>query len=133
MKANFETVPIEAAFPLGRFGDGANESRQPRVIMVKQHKRGLEDALKDFLYVSEDAERRDNFLRILSGVEENQESDALVEGDVLTNGASTVGAEPSEEEWDESGLDRNSPGIEREVPTKCLPFLLSLEWTTIHG
>jgi hypothetical protein len=78
--------------------------------MVKQHKSGLEDAPQDFLDVSEDAESRDSFLRILSGVEENQESDALMEGDGLVNGASSMETGSSEEEWDESGLVRNSPG-----------------------
>jgi hypothetical protein len=68
----------------------ANGSRRPKVIIVKQHESGLKDTPQDFLNISEDAESRDSFLRILSGVEENQESDALVEGDGLVKEASDV-------------------------------------------
>jgi RNA polymerase primary sigma factor len=96
--------------------------------MVKQHKSGLEDAPQDFLDVSEDAESRDSFLRILSGVEENQESDALMEGDGLVNGASSMETGSSEEEWDESGLVRNSPGIEREVPIEAESYHEEVDW-----
>ena len=86
---------------------------------MKQYKSGLEEAPQDFLDVNEDAERRDNFLRILSGVEENQESDAPVEGDGLADETSMAETEASEDEWDEPGPDRDSPGIEREVPIEA--------------
>jgi RNA polymerase primary sigma factor len=87
--------------------------------MVKQHKSGLEDAPKDFLEVSEDAERQGNFLRILNEAEENRESYALVEGDVLPNGTSQAGTESSEDEWDESDPDQDSLGAEGEVPIEA--------------
>jgi RNA polymerase primary sigma factor len=89
------------------------------VIIVAQYKSGLEDTPKDFLNVSEDAERQDNLLRILSGLEENQESDALVESDVLNDGASSVETESSEDEWDEPDLNRDSPGMEKEAPIEA--------------
>ena len=76
---------------------------------MARHKRSLEYNRTDILNVSEDTERRDDDLGILGGVEGNQGSGGLLEGNVLANVPAREGIGSSEDAWDDSGADQTPP------------------------
>ena len=76
---------------------------------MARHKGSPEYNRTDILNVNEDTERRDDVLGILGGVEGNQGSGGLLEGNVQANVPAREGIGSSEDAWDDSGADQTPP------------------------
>ncbi len=80
-----------------------------------RHKVSPEYNHKDFINVSEDTEKRDDLLEVVGGIEGNQGRNGRLEGDGLADGAFRGEIESSDNDWDDSEPDQNSPEALGEV------------------